>query len=154
MRRPEQQLQRTVLRHLEVRAARSTYWFHVGNGGWRSPAEAKVFKSLGVRPGVPDLILIHQGRTFGLEIKADGGKLTPVQATAHVLMRDAGAEVEVAEGIDAALDQLERWGLLGGKHSEPLALRYPTRPAARPLASRGGRVRRISEGERLTVFAP
>ena len=114
-RRPEQQLQRSVIEHLEVRAVPSTYWFHVGNGGWRSPAEAKIFKSLGVRPGVPDLIMIHAGKTYGLELKADGGKLTPVQATTHVLMRAAGAEVEVAVDIDAALDQLERWRLLRGQ---------------------------------------
>ena len=87
--RREQAIQRAVLQHLEVRAAPDTYWFHVGNGGWRSPIEARVFKSLGVRPGVPDLILIRDGRVFGLELKSEQGKLTPVQQTAHVLMRAA-----------------------------------------------------------------
>jgi hypothetical protein len=114
-RRPEQQLQRAVLQHLELRSAPNVYWFHVGNGGWRTPIEAKVFKSLGVKPGVPDLILIRGGKTYGLELKADKGRLTPVQATAHVLMRAAGAEVEVAVGIDAALRTLEAWRLLKGR---------------------------------------
>jgi len=112
MNRPEQQLQRAVLQHLELRSAPNVYWFHVGNGGWRSPIEAAVFKSLGVKPGVPDLILIRDGQTHGLELKADKGRLTPVQATAHVLMRAAGAEAEVAIGIDAALSQLKNWGML------------------------------------------
>src|SRR5262245_58911210 len=115
MKRAEQQLQRAVLEHLNVRAVTGCYWFHVGNGGYRTPTEAKCFKSLGVRPGVPDLILIHSGRAYGLELKADGGRLTPVQATAHVLMRAAGAKVEVAVGIDAAIQQLETWGLLKGR---------------------------------------
>jgi hypothetical protein len=113
--RPEQQLQKIVCEHLSLRAPPIVFWFHVGNGGWRSPIEAKVFKSLGVRPGVPDLILIHEGRTYGLELKADGGRLTPVQRTAHVFMRQAGATVETAVGIDAAIRQLETWGLLKGR---------------------------------------
>ena len=113
-RRSEQTLQRAVLELLELWAVPNCYWFHVGNGGYRTPTEARVFKSLGVRPGVPDLILIRDGRTYGLELKADGGRLTPVQRTAHVLMRAAGAEV-VTVGLDAAFRQLECWGMLRGR---------------------------------------
>ena len=36
-----------------------------------------MFKGLGVKAGVPDLILIHDGRTYGLELKADGSGVTP-----------------------------------------------------------------------------
>src|SRR5262245_27424011 len=114
-RRPEQDLQRAVLEHLELYSVPNCDWFHVGNGGWRSPVEAKVLKSLGVRPGVPDLILIRDGQTFGLELKTEIGKLTSVQRTAHVLMRAAGAEVEVAYGIDEAIELLQRWQILHGQ---------------------------------------
>jgi hypothetical protein len=114
-RRPEQQIQRAVIEHLKLRPVPGIFWFHVGNGGYRTPIEARVFKSLGVTAGVPDLILIREGKTYGLELKAVGGRLTPVQETAHVLMRAAGAEVAVAIGLDAALRQLERWGMLQGR---------------------------------------
>ena len=113
-RRPEQQIQRAVLEHLKLRHAPGVYWFHVANGGYRAPIEAKVLKSLGVTAGVPDLILIRGGKAYGLELKAHGGHLSPAQRTAHVLMRAAGAEVEVVVGLDAALRQLESWGLLRG----------------------------------------
>ena len=113
-RHTEQQIQRTVLEHLKLRHAPDIFWFHVGNGGYRTPIEAKVLKSLGVTAGVPDLILIRGGKAYGLELKAHGGHLSPAQRTAHVLMRAAGAEVEVAVGLDAALRQLESWGLLRG----------------------------------------
>ena len=113
-RRPEQQIQRAVLEHLKLRHAPGVYWFHVANGGYRAPIEAKVLKSLGVTAGVPDLILIRGGKAYGLELKAHGGHLSPAQRTAHVLMRAAGAEVEVAIGLDAALRQWESWGLLQG----------------------------------------
>jgi hypothetical protein len=103
-----------VLEHLKLRHAPGIYWFHAANGGYRTPIEAKVLKSLGVMAGVLDLILIRDGKTYGLELKAHGGHLSPAQRTAHMLMRAAGAEVEVAVGLDAALRQLESWGLLRG----------------------------------------
>ena len=100
-----------MLEHLSIRAVRNAYWFHVGNGGWRSPVEARIFKSLGVKAGVPDLFIVANGKPYGLELKTERGKLTPVQRAAHVLLQAAGAEVATAYGLDQALDQLERWGL-------------------------------------------
>ena len=91
------------------------YWLYVGNGGRRSPIEARVFKSLGVRPGIPELIVIHQGQIYRQELMADTGKIAPVRAAAHARMRAAGAEVEVATGINDALDLLQRWQLLRGR---------------------------------------
>jgi hypothetical protein len=70
--RPEEAIQRGVLQHLEVRAAPDVFWFHPANGGYRTPIEAKVLKSLGVTAGVHDLILIRDGKTYGLELKAVG----------------------------------------------------------------------------------
>jgi hypothetical protein len=117
-RRPEQAIQRAVLQHLEIRARPATFWFHVGNGGWRSPIEARIMKGLGVKAGVPDLIIIHGGRCYGLELKADSGRATPAQHNAHALMEAAGAQVAVATGLDAALAQLVEWGVLRGSISE------------------------------------
>jgi hypothetical protein len=115
---PEQDLQRAILQHLEMRAVRGCFWFHVGNGGWRSPIEARIFKGLGVKAGVPDLIIIHGGRCYGLELKADRGRVTPAQRVAHALMEEAGATVGIAAGIDAAVEQLEAWGLLRGRSAK------------------------------------
>jgi hypothetical protein len=105
-RRPEDQIQKAVLEHLRLRRPRTAYWFHVANGGGRSPIEAAILKSLGVRAGVPDLIIIHDGKTYGLELKAEGNKPTKLQIEAQDAMRAAGAEVVVAVGLDAALQQL------------------------------------------------
>jgi hypothetical protein len=113
-RHPEQQIQRAVLEHHKLHHAPDIFWLHVGNGGYRTPIEAKVLKSLGITAGVPDLILIRGGKTYGLELKAHGGRLSPAQCTAHMLMRAAGAEVEVAIGLDAVLRQLESWACCGG----------------------------------------
>jgi hypothetical protein len=108
----EQSIQRTVFEHLAWRAAPATFAFHVPNGGWRSPTEGAIFKALGVRPGVPDLIAIKDGRTYALELKAKNGRLTPVQLLAIRQMGEAGAVIGVAYSLDAALDWLAGHGLL------------------------------------------
>jgi len=111
--RPEQALQKAVCGHLAWRAATDCFWFHPPNGGWRSAIEAAVFKSLGVKPGVPDLILIHRGKVFGLELKAGKrSRLSEAQHAWHERLRAAGAEIATANNIDAALALLEQWGAL------------------------------------------
>jgi hypothetical protein len=113
--RPEQEIQRALADHLRLRAAPNVYWFHPANGGARTAIEGAILKACGVRPGTPDLICIRGGKTYGLEIKADGGRLSDAQRIAHDEMRTAGAEVAVAVGLDAALTQLEEWQVLRGR---------------------------------------
>ena len=114
---PEADLQRAVLRHLELVRPRMCTGSMSATAAGARRSRRRCSRALGSAPGAPDLILIRDGKTLGLELKADGGKLTPVQATAHVLMRQAGAEVAVATGIDEALRQLEEWQLLRGRSS-------------------------------------
>jgi ABC-type Fe3+ transport system substrate-binding protein len=114
-RRPEQEIQKALADHLRARAAAGTYWFHPANGGARTAIEGAILKACGVRAGTPDLILIKDGRTYGLELKANGGRLSPSQQSAHQEMKAAGAEVAVATGIDEAIKQLEAWQLLRGR---------------------------------------
>jgi hypothetical protein len=112
--RPEQQIQRAVFQHLAVRAASAVFAFHPPNGGWRSPVEASILKGMGVRAGVPDIVLVKGGQCYALELKASDGRLTPVQRDAHAALAAAGATVAVAYGLDDALARLEAWGLLRG----------------------------------------
>jgi hypothetical protein len=112
--RPEDQIQRVVLEHLRIRGPRNAFWFHPANGGGRSPVEGAILKGLAVRPGVPDPIIVHTGKVFALELKANGQRSTPIQTEAQEALRAAGAEVAVAVGLDAALEQLESWQLLKG----------------------------------------
>jgi hypothetical protein len=115
--RPEQAIQRAVFEHLRARAAPGVFAFHPANGGFRKPVEAAIMKGLGVVPGVPDVIAIRDGRTYVLEIKAEGGKLSPAQEDALIKLREAGALACHAHGLDQALRILEGWGVLQGRSS-------------------------------------
>ena len=114
VRRPEQAIQRAVVQHLRIRAVPGLVWFHVPNGGARKPVEAAILKSMGVRPGVSDFILVHDGKFFALELKAEGGRATEAQMAFLSEIDRAGAFTAMPTGLDAALATLESWGLLKG----------------------------------------
>jgi hypothetical protein len=112
IRRPEQAIQKAVVQHLRIRGVPGLVFFHVPNGGHRKPIEGAIFKSLGVRAGVSDLILIHAGKFFALELKAEGGRATEAQMAFLSEIDAAGAFTAMPTGLDAALATLEAWGLL------------------------------------------
>ena len=113
--RPEAAIQRAVFQHLRARGAPGVFAFHPANGGYRKPVEAAILKGLGVVAGVPDVIAVHNGRCFAMEIKAEGGRATDKQLAAIAAMEAAGAFTCIAEGLDAALRTLEAWGVLLGR---------------------------------------
>lgn len=60
--------------------------FAVPNGGYRRPLEARIMKGLGVRAGVPDILLPCRGRGmyqsyigFAMELKSEKGRLSEGQ---------------------------------------------------------------------------
>jgi VRR-NUC domain len=109
---PEAQLQRSLVDHLRW-AARGDAWFcHLANGGARTAIEGAVFKSLGVRPGAPDLLIVRAGQALCIECKAPGRKLSPAQVECYDALRRAGATVKTADNIDAALAFLARVGVM------------------------------------------
>lgn len=114
IRRPEQKLQQTVVLHLQARGVPGLVFWHTPNGGRRTSVEGAIFKSMGVRAGVSDLILVRAGKIFALELKAEGGRATEAQMEFISDIDRAGAFTALVEGLDAALATLEAWGLLRG----------------------------------------
>lgn len=121
MKRPEQNIQRAVFQHLRARSMPGVFAFHVPNGGRRSKIEAAIMKGLGVRSGVPDVIVFYRAQIFGLELKAKGGRLSPAQRQTLNEMEVAGARTAVAGSLDEALFTLECWGVLRRDQSRSAA---------------------------------
>jgi hypothetical protein len=110
-RQPEAGIQRATVDHLYLRARPGVWWAAINNNP-RSVVAGALAKAAGCKAGLPDLLLLRRGQLYALELKADGGRVSPVQKACHAELRDAGAEVAVARGIDEALAQLEEWGLI------------------------------------------
>jgi len=104
MSRVEDAIQWAVFDHIRARGSRDLVAWHTPNGGRRNRIEAARFKGLGVRAGVSDLVAVHRGRIFALELN--------LEFIAD--MEHAGASTCVAEALDEALAVLEAWGLLRG----------------------------------------
>ena len=86
--------------------------FHCPNGGKRSKIEASIFKGLGVKAGIPDVLIFYRAQIFGLELKAGNGRVSPAQLATMNDMEVAGARTAVARSLDEALVTLECWGVL------------------------------------------
>ena len=114
-RSPEAQIQRALVEHLRLRAKPTVLWLHVPNGGRRDKITGMQLKRLGTLAGASDLLLWHQGNSFALELKAQGGRLSESQLEFLARFNDAGGHTAVAEGIDRALAVLEAWGILRGR---------------------------------------
>ncbi len=117
MKREEDQIQRAVVQHLRARGAPGLVFFHVPNGGRRGKIEGAIFKAMGVRAGVSDLILVHDSKIFALELKTETGRPTESQLAFLTDIDRAGAYTAIAPGLDRALGTLEAWGLLRGATS-------------------------------------
>ena len=104
--RPEQDLHKACVQLLN--AALLPFWrvVHVPNGGQRSPIEAAIMSSMGVRKGFPDLILLGPNRFVVIELKAPGGRgLTAEQAEWRDWFQHIGAMwflVRSTEELEAA----------------------------------------------------
>lgn len=100
-----------VVRFLQI-AAPTLVFFHCPNGGWRHPAEARKFKDMGVRPGVPDLVFaLPGGKLAFIELKAGRNGLEPSQRIFAEDAVNAGAAWALCRSLDEVEATLRSWGV-------------------------------------------
>lgn len=122
MKRPEQPIHRAIADHLRQRGAPGLVWWHSPQGmyagGRRSgkgvAIQGAIMKGLGVRAGVSDIVALHKGKFFALELKAPDGRASEAQLEFISDVNAAGGFAVLATGLDRALSVLEAWGLLRG----------------------------------------
>jgi hypothetical protein len=76
----EEQIQIEVAAWLDATLPKDWRWYHPPNGGWRKLATAKRLKAQGVKPGVPDVVILRPvGSPIYVELKSFGGVLSEAQ---------------------------------------------------------------------------
>jgi hypothetical protein len=83
--------------------------FAIPNGGYRNVRTAGRLKAEGVRPGIPDvMLLVARGQYHGLmiEMKRPGGVLSPSQADWHYAFTKDGFKVAIATTWEMARDHI------------------------------------------------
>ena len=82
--------------------------FPAGGGG---AARGGKLKGMGLRAGVPDWLIVHDGRALLVELKTKTGRVSEVQASAHHDLVMAGAQVAICRSVDDVEAALRAWGV-------------------------------------------
>ena len=111
---PERDLQRALVKHLQVRCKPDVLWWHTPNGGGRDVREASQLKLMGTLAGVPDLLFLRNGSLFSVELKAPKAKLqlSDTQQDFQDRFVKAGGYPWLANDMDSALMFLSHSDLL------------------------------------------
>ena len=85
---------------------------HIPNGGYRNRVEAARFKAIGVKPGVPDLLLAcARGGRHGLfiELKTLQGRVSTLQYCWIRVLMGQGYAASICFGADSAIKTIEQY---------------------------------------------
>jgi len=110
----EHQVQKAIAQYLDLR---KVCWFAVPNGGQRNKIVAAKLKAEGVKAGVPDICVIHDGQVYFLEVKkpktANSGKGTLSKPQKEFIARieEAGGEVAVVYSVADVIEQCIDWNI-------------------------------------------
>jgi len=109
----EHDLQCAICDYLDIR--RVCYWA-VPNGGKRSKTESARFKKEGVKSGIPDLTIVHDGMYYGLEVKkpktlTPKGRLSKNQKSMIERIETAGGDVKVVYSVQDVIEAFIDWGI-------------------------------------------
>src|SRR3974390_3093032 len=107
----ERQIQIALVQHIRKRQVPGLVYFHVPNAP-RGKIAGALLKSMGMRAGVSDLLFLHKGNFYALELKAEDGRPTEEQLYFLHHVNHAGGFATLCYGLDRALACLETWGLI------------------------------------------
>ena len=106
------ELHASVVEYLKLAARPGVVFHHSPNEGRRGWKAQRDVKTHGVHKGWPDLEILHDGRTYFLELKSLKGRVTPAQKACHQQISDAGFEVAICRSVDEVIAQCQAWDLV------------------------------------------
>jgi hypothetical protein len=87
-------------------------FFHVPNGGRKSFNQGTRLKKMGVKAGIPDIVILGDSRAFLIELKREvGGRLSDAQKLLHPEIIAAGCPVATCRSLEEVKAALETWGV-------------------------------------------
>jgi hypothetical protein len=110
----ERQIHISLVARLQLQCRKGIVFWHTPNGEVRDPRDAAKLKAMGVMAGVADLVFVFPNAAplLFLELKRAKEKPSIYQNTFAMLMRRSGHHYELANGIDQAVEILQRYNVL------------------------------------------
>ena len=97
--RPEEALRAAVVAYL-AQALPPTAFFSVFPMGGGGLFHGLRMRDLGARQGFPNLLILHDGRAYCIELKSGSGVLQPSQRDCYAALQDARVPVTVARSVE------------------------------------------------------
>jgi hypothetical protein len=104
----EQQLHRACAEYLAW-ALKPPTWFTTFPAGGGGEVRGKILRGLGLKPGVPDLLIVAFGVAHWVELKTQKGKTSVDQVICHGDLIEAGCPVAVVRSLYELQATLDRW---------------------------------------------
>jgi hypothetical protein len=105
----EDQLQAEFFKHVWNTYPKTRgLFFSVPNGGTRNKIEAMKLKATGLLAGIPDLILLWNGKAYGFEVKTETGVLSPKQKEIHEIWATNGICVHIVRTLAEGIEIIEK----------------------------------------------
>jgi hypothetical protein len=107
---PEQSLHRAVAQYLSVALTPESWFSTIGHGGG-GYLRGAILHGCGLKSGVPDILIIHEGCAYFLELKAPKGALSKEQEEEFPRIAAAGARIMLARNLGDVRFALATWNI-------------------------------------------
>lgn len=126
--RPEEHIQIGIVEALSILTGRAEpgnrfLFFSIPNEGYLSAVGSKkptskdyarltIMRKMGLVKGAPDLLILHKGRAYCMEVKSEKGAQTKEQWRFEMAATAAGVPYAVVKSVSDAVDMLKEWGII------------------------------------------
>lgn len=115
MKHPEYNLHRSIAHYLAIVLKPPTWWTSIDHGLHLDPRTAarqiSRLHAVGCKFGVPDILIIHDGKAHWIELKSERGRLSEAQKALTPALMAAGCEFTVARNVDQVAAALKDWAI-------------------------------------------
>lgn len=105
---PEAKIHKALVQYLRAKYPKLLFW-HTPMSGRRSHAWINMLKGFGMVPGVADLLFLHNGSFYSLEIKVATGRMNENQLRWAEYVNENGGYAAVGCGLDRCIKIIETW---------------------------------------------
>lgn len=122
---PESTIQQQIISYLSLMASRYHFvFFSIPNEGimtvlkmFKVPDKqcymiVSYFKKMGLLPGVSDILILHQGKAYCMEVKDETGTQSQDQVRFEKNVNDTGIPYELVRSVEDAGWWLREWGIV------------------------------------------
>lgn len=90
-----------VKKYLDLALPPNAFYTTIAHGGFRLPINvARKLKNMGLKAGVPDILVVYRGIAIFIELKNDKGSLSPAQRETIARLSDAGSRTFLCRSIE------------------------------------------------------